>query len=921
MQIAYLLSFHWDIDSMIASNRVTFDYRIMWWQGNNNYFYLVTMWIILGFIVIVLSVLFPHLGGRKGDKAAKEHKRHLTRREKKSYTHLMTEHEAKKGLQRFEFDIDGNNSDMFREKRYKNSWYVYGGLAIICVQTALSIGIIWNISLILIHLFKPDFGNQSPILFLVIFVTEFAVLFFLFGYLCNFHFRDYLDLIFNPFKHLWNKICTKLKLADTWKMNELSYLYVGQNNQTCRRAGLPVISRKGKIWLIATDDHDLTIGTTNSGKTFTIIHIMIELHRMGGGSVFINDIKGDLTRDHINRFIDDGYNIIKLDFIHPEESVGWNPFGLAVTKYRLAQQQAEDDFLNSFEHMNERFYWKYLLYDKKKEFLQAIQDTLGAYRDLQNQEASESSFIEVTNRLHKVRDEYYGWLDKNNVTQPNFSEAQENIDDYCRILCEDKDPRNGHFRDQAASLMAGIIYFLLEYEYLNEDGHICQLGEEHITFENINRVKDEALQLKNIDSNKKQVYLMKWFIDHTKRTTDMSVEKTKSIFTVGENERGSIFSTFQNKMKLGLISENARKITAKTTFDWNEVFNRKTVIFMSVNDEKSTFHQFVSLFVSQLYYEAVAKAREEGEKGGKEELKIPWDIIWDEFGVSPPVKDLDKFLATSRSRKIRWHLVVQEYAQIIENYGRDALSIIKNNIGTTIYLLASNENTLKEVSTAAGKTLVWNKERGAYDTVPLLTEERLSKSWSQGEVLFLRQRRNPFVTRMLGWNAYNFRRTDKDVAARVAEMEKREGGLEYKKRFVARGFAVKFSLEDEYERLVKRGKVHESIAFESGVSMESNVNSEHIKTESMPSNDESEPNEISDDPSVTAADPELLGGDSTKRQHKQSAKRPKVEKKNVQRKQNNGETNTQMQESKGSSEELKSIKRSNGHDIYKKLTH
>lgn len=109
MQLAYYLSFNKDLVAMQAANRICFDYRIMWWQGNNNYFKLVTIVIFTSYIVMVLSLLMPS-SSRKNRVA----KRGLTKDEKAQYSHLASRHEAKKGLQRFQFNAEAENDDLYK---------------------------------------------------------------------------------------------------------------------------------------------------------------------------------------------------------------------------------------------------------------------------------------------------------------------------------------------------------------------------------------------------------------------------------------------------------------------------------------------------------------------------------------------------------------------------------------------------------------------------------------------------------------------------------------------------------------------------------------------------------------------------------------------------------------------------------------
>lgn len=366
-------------------------------------------------------------------------------------------------------------------------------------------------------------------------------------------------------------------------------------------------------------------------------------------------------------------------------------------------------------------------------------------------DAEEAEYLQASNALFSIKQQFYKYEEDCGYVRPNLSEASRDIDDYCRILCDDKDTKNTHFRDQAAQLMSGLVYYLLEYEYLDEKGNICRLDESEITFETINRQKDEGLKQIQLNHAEEYTFKLQWHLEYTRREDDYSVEKLQTIFSLGTPERGSILSTFNNKVRIGLVTEDVRHLTGKTTFDWDKLFNQKSAVFMIVNDERSTFHPFVSLFVTQLYLEAVQHARATGGV-----LNIPWDIIWDEFGVSPAVRDLQDYLSTSRSRKIRWHLVVQEYAQIEETYGKNGLNIIRGNIGNIVYLLARNESTLEEVSRAAGSTMVWNQEQNNFDRIPLISKDQLAQ-FPLSQALVLRQRKNPFITKYLNYGWYKFK--------------------------------------------------------------------------------------------------------------------------------------------------------------------
>ena len=90
---------------------------------------------------------------------------------------------------------------------------------------------------------------------------------------------------------------------------------------------------------------------------------------------------------------------MKIDFINPLQSTGWNPFGLAIQKFRKAQDKAFDNFVKQIEARNENERQmkiaKYL--EMKKSYLSAIQDTLDEYDKLRMNDAEETEYLQASN--------------------------------------------------------------------------------------------------------------------------------------------------------------------------------------------------------------------------------------------------------------------------------------------------------------------------------------------------------------------------------------------------------------------------------------------------------------------------------------------------------------------------------------------
>ena len=114
------------------------------------------------------------------------------------------------------------------------------------------------------------------------------------------------------------------------------------------------------------------------------------------------------------------------------------------------------------------------------------------------------------------------------------------------------------------------------------------MKDEQINFQNINNLTNEGFMIYQVTPSKKQG-LLQWYLENTRRVTDRSYEKLIKITQMGTDERGSVMSTFANKMQIGLINDRVRKMTSYSSFSFQDFIERPTAIFMVVNDEKSTY--------------------------------------------------------------------------------------------------------------------------------------------------------------------------------------------------------------------------------------------------------------------------------------------------------------------------------------------
>lgn len=198
-----------------------------------------------------------------------------------------------------------------------------------------------------------------------------------------------------------------------------------------------------------------------------------------------------------------------------------------------------------------------------------------------------------------------------------------------------------------------------------------------------------------------------------------------------ENTKSCILSTFDQLVRLFKASPDLTEMLSHDTFDLDDIGLKKTVVFLVVPDEKTTFHFLATLFVSQCY-EALLETAE--KFAGV--LPVRVNFILEEFCNMPKLPDLVSMLTAARSRNIRFHLVIQSYSQMVDKYSDNISKTILDNCGNLIYLHTREMSFLNYISQLAG--------RNEYDR-PLLSTSRL-QHLRKNETVIFHDRCYPFIT-------------------------------------------------------------------------------------------------------------------------------------------------------------------------------
>ena len=147
--------------------------------------------------------------------------------------------------------------------------------------------------------------------------------------------------------------------------------------------------------------------------------------------------------------------------------------------------------------------------------------------------------------------------------------------------------------------------------------------------------------------------------------------------------------------------QELREITAYDELQRDTLGDQKTALFLIMSDTDSTFNFLISMIYTQLFNLLCEKA--DDVYGGR--LPVHVRCLIDEAANIGQIPQLEKLVATIRSREISACLVLQARSQLKAIYKDNADTII-GNMDSQIFLGGSEPTTLKELNQALGKETI-----------------------------------------------------------------------------------------------------------------------------------------------------------------------------------------------------------------------
>lgn len=245
---------------------------------------------------------------------------------------------------------------------------------------------------------------------------------------------------------------------------------------------------------------------------------------------------------------------------------------------------------------------------------------------------------------------------------------------------------NSYFYDSAEGLLTATILLVAEF---------CKPEERHIV--SVYKIILELLapsgqkgknQFQQLMDLLPENHKAKWFAGAALNTSEQSM--------------ASVMSTALSRLNAFLDSELEQILCFDTEIDAERFCKEKSAIFIVMPEENPNTFFMVSLIIQQLYREILAVA---DENGGK--LKNRCVFFCDEFGTLPKIESAEMMFSASRSRRLQIVPIIQSFAQLEQNYGKEGADVIIDNTQLTIFGgFAPNSTSAEVLSKALGSRTV-----------------------------------------------------------------------------------------------------------------------------------------------------------------------------------------------------------------------
>lgn len=203
-----------------------------------------------------------------------------------------------------------------------------------------------------------------------------------------------------------------------------------------------------------------------------------------------------------------------------------------------------------------------------------------------------------------------------------------------------------------------------------------------------------------------------------------------------------ILSTFDQHMSCFTLQPQLVQMMSSNSLQVRDIGFRPSAIFLIMPDEKTTYHKLISIFIKQIYEFLIDLAYKKCEDN---RYPVRINFLLDEFSSLPTITDFPQMITASRSRNIRFTLIVQSKHQLRQRYEEET-ETIQSNCGNWLFLYSRELSLLREISELAGS-------KKNIPLIPVSKLQHLNKE--EGECLVFSGRLQPYLAHLADISQYD----------------------------------------------------------------------------------------------------------------------------------------------------------------------
>ncbi|HDV6036218.1 type IV secretory system conjugative DNA transfer family protein [Staphylococcus pseudintermedius] len=504
-------------------------------------------------------------------------------------------------------------------------------------------------------------------------------------------------------------------------------------------AGFPIAHYKDSYFIDTETHNNCIVGTSRSGKGESNVTVAIDIDARAEekASLVIGDPKEELLNGSAKMLIEEGYRVLPLNIMNPDNSISYNPLDLVKRQYLLGNFSKAEKYTGVltnqiyFDPNAKDPFWN----DSASNLIKAIILALLVQTD-KNNELEKFTMYNVAKMLsslggntdkndNNLLDVYFKKLPTTHIAKDAYAQSNFSTGNTRGSIFTVAMGKLQIFLEQDIAKMTSastldlrrfgfkkIIDVSFDDRFRFCKGHYFFSNKDSENPENEVRTEIRSFDLDscaNIEIVFEEVLQGDTHIHFL--INDVDGKTYEAVYQLLIPKESKTKNTHDEIIEFVFLEELSQ---TKATFITGIYSNKPICLFLVVPEYDSSRNVIATLFISQAYtLLAEMTSNRNVVSNGKCHNLVKFRL--DEFGNLPAIKDFEQILTVCAGRRIIFEAYVQSYAQFVSKYGDVNAKTIKENFQNHIYILTTDFDTAKEFSDKCGYFTTTKKAKNIQD--------------------------------------------------------------------------------------------------------------------------------------------------------------------------------------------------------------